>query len=83
MKNFFYDRRIELDLTQVEIAEELGMTQAAVSSWECFVSAPSLRSSEKLSKCYRITRDAMEQEIVSLNRQIEKRNREGLAAAAK
>jgi transcriptional regulator with XRE-family HTH domain len=71
MENFFKDRREELSLTQEGMAEILEMTQPAVSSWECFSAAPRLKSSEKLAKAYRVSRDRMEQEIIKLTRQIE------------
>lgn len=73
MSNFFEDRRKDLGLTQEQMAEALDMTQPAVSSWECYSSAPRIQSAGRLAVAYQVTRSEMEMAILSLSREIEER----------
>lgn len=43
-------RRLELGLTQVQLAEMLGRQQQSISDWETGRSIPTMRSLSKLSK---------------------------------
>lgn len=43
-------RRLELGLTQVQLAEMLGCQQQSISDWETGRSIPTMRSLSKLSK---------------------------------
>lgn len=43
-------RRLELGLTQVQLAEMLGRQQQSISDWETGRSTPTMRSLSKLSK---------------------------------
>lgn len=43
-------RRLELGLTQVQLAEMLGCQQQSISDWETGRSIPTMRSLNKLSK---------------------------------
>lgn len=43
-------RRLELGLTQVQLAEMLGRQQQSISDWETGRSTPTMRSLNKLSK---------------------------------
>lgn len=43
-------RRLELGLTQVQLAEMLGCQQQSISDWETGRSIPTMRSLGKLSK---------------------------------
>lgn len=55
MINYFRQRRDELDLTQRQIAEAIGVTPAAVSSWETGVAVPRPSLWERAAAIYQDT----------------------------
>lgn len=55
MANFFIKRRNALELTQEEIAEQVGCTFQAVGAWEREVSSPDIAIAEKLAAVYRVS----------------------------
>lgn len=60
---FFRDRRIELDLTQDEIAAELDVTRTAVSYWDTGKSIPEWSNLDRVAKVYRVTVDRLMREM--------------------
>lgn len=75
MSNFFEQRRVELSMpngkpmTQRFIADQLGMTSAAVGSWERGESAPRLHLVPRLAQIYRVSEKRIQDAIFELSTQ--------------
>jgi transcriptional regulator with XRE-family HTH domain len=63
--NFFKKRRDELGKTQFEIATELGIHPANVSSWESGT-VPRIAMAEELARVYRVSVDRILSEMHGL-----------------
>jgi len=89
MSNFFAMRREQLSkergrpVTQREIADALGITDATVGRWETNAAAPRVSMGLALSKVYQVPFETMVQEIAKLSSKIlQSRQREAAASAA-
>lgn len=57
--DFIYQRRRALGMTQIELAEKLGLTNKAVSKWETFEANPELSIITKLAAALNVTADEL------------------------
>ena len=53
------DRRLEIGLSQEELAQKMGVNQTAISQWERGVALPSCEKLPDLSKALRCTIDEL------------------------
>lgn len=63
MSNFFRDRRIELKMTQRQLAESLGITTSTISFWERGMTTPRPNLWERLATIYQVNLQAITEAI--------------------
>lgn len=73
--NFFLSQRLNAlgGISQRKVGNLLGMTDAAVGSWERFENSPRLTLAPRLAEVYRVSLGRMEREIIKLSREVESR----------
>lgn len=71
--NFWKRCREKIDLSQFDLAVKLGVTTSLISAWERDASVPTLTRSATLAKCFGVSREKIESEIVAQTRRIEAR----------